>query len=275
MRLWGSLPPWAILSLFALAGFGLIIVPAVLAWTWDVGIIHEVGIALLAAAILGFTIDRWMKAEIRTDTFKAALGHVMRPEFRTEVARIIGYKLICERHFLFIEIEKVDDDTVRITSAVERTIRNTSAHAEKIKNYLHIDEWGFAAGKSQIIECTLTLDGKPIPSNKTVADDYTVLATTDEHDFRPSAVAEIHSKWIEYRRINDDNVYHFTTATVDPEIQVKLPAELNCVIGFGTPEQNIYQTRYLIKRRLTGIYFPHQTMSVRWWPKKLKSVAAT
>jgi hypothetical protein len=53
---------------------------------------------------LGFTIDRWMKSELRTDAFKAALGRVLRPEFQSEVSRIIGYKLICERHSLIVEV---------------------------------------------------------------------------------------------------------------------------------------------------------------------------
>jgi hypothetical protein len=94
MTLWGRLPPWATLALVGGFGLILIIAPAVLQWDWDFGIIHEIGVAFLAACILGFTIDRWMKAELRTDAFKAALGRVLLPEFQAEVSRIIGYKLI-------------------------------------------------------------------------------------------------------------------------------------------------------------------------------------
>src|SRR5437870_1612240 len=80
----GKIPPWLILLAFLTLGIALIVIPHVWRWTWDYGIIPEVGIALLVAAILGFTIDRWMKAELRTDAFLAAIGHILAPEFRAE-----------------------------------------------------------------------------------------------------------------------------------------------------------------------------------------------
>jgi hypothetical protein len=97
MGLRGKIPPWLVLLGLFVAGLGLIVVPHFWEWKWDYGIIPEIGIALVVAAILGFTIDRWLKAELRTDAFLAAIGHVLAPEFRVEVSRIIGYKLICEQ----------------------------------------------------------------------------------------------------------------------------------------------------------------------------------
>ena len=137
---------------FLIIGLGLIVVPHWGQWTWDYGISSEIGVALVIASILGFTIDRWMKAELRTDVFQASLGYVLQPEFRDEVSRIIGYKLICERHDLLVKIEKVSADTVKLTSSVERTIRNKSSYSEEIGNYVAVDEWGFSAGTSDILD---------------------------------------------------------------------------------------------------------------------------
>jgi hypothetical protein len=97
MRLWGKIPPLIILLALLVMGTALIFIPHFWEWTWDYGIAPEIGVAFLVAAILGLTIDRWLKAELRTDAFLAAIGHVLAPEFRAEVSRIIGYKLVCER----------------------------------------------------------------------------------------------------------------------------------------------------------------------------------
>jgi hypothetical protein len=142
MKLGGKLPGWAALALFLLLGLALIFVPRVLEWQWDRGIISEIGVACLVASILGFTIDRWMRAELRKDVFLASIGHLLPSEFRAEVSRIIGYKLICERHRLLIKIENIGNGVVRVTSATERLIRNRSAYPEQMNNMLHIDEWG-------------------------------------------------------------------------------------------------------------------------------------
>jgi hypothetical protein len=124
----GRIPPWLVLLIFFIFGAILIALPHLGKWEWDYGIAPEIGVALLTAAILGFTIDRWMKAELRTDAFLAAIGHILAPEFRAEVSRIVGYKLICERHVLLVDIELVESNVVKITSSVERTIRSRNAH---------------------------------------------------------------------------------------------------------------------------------------------------
>jgi hypothetical protein len=162
MGLRGNIPPWLVLVGFLALGIALIFVPHFWEWKWDYGITPEIGIALLVAAILGFTVDRWLKAELRTDAFLAAIGHILAPEFRAEVSRIIGYKLICERHSLLVEIAIADANIVKITSSVERVIRNKSASPQPIKNHIHIDEWGYVAGRSEIIDCVLEIEGQTI-----------------------------------------------------------------------------------------------------------------
>jgi len=72
-------------------GAAMIIVPPVLEWQWDRGIIRDFGIAVSITAMLGFTIDRWLKTQIARDVFEAALGYILPHEFREEVARIAGF----------------------------------------------------------------------------------------------------------------------------------------------------------------------------------------
>jgi len=268
MNISGRIPPWLVLLGFLLFGLFLIIVPHVWLWQWDYGITPEIGVALLVTAILGFTIDRWLKAELRTNAFLAAIGHILAPEFRAEVSRIIGYKLVCERHTLLVEITLLSPNVVKVTSSTERVIRNKSTYPTSIKNYAHIDEWGYADGKSEIQDCEMELEGHTFKAvGAPIVDAFSIQVTTGEKQLSPNQSATFRAKWTEYKNINDTLFYHFTIPTINPEVEVRIAPEIDCSIGFGTPTQNVEPYYYVMRRRLVGTYFPHQSMSVRWWPK--------
>ena len=271
MKFGGKLPPWAVLFLFLVLGAALVFFPHFLEWQRDYGITSEIGIAFLVASILGFTIHRWMSAELRRDVFLASVGHVLAPEFRAEVTRIIGYKLICEKHLLLINIDNVGNGVVRITTAVERTIRNRSAYPEKINNITHIDEWGHQQiGRAEIVECILEIEGAPIDAEEPKINEYSVYRATAEKTLKPDQVANLGSKYIEYKPVNDDLHYSFAWPTINPEIEVHVPDDLDCIYNFGTPDENaesVVLSKYTPRKQLIGTYFPHQSMRVRWWPK--------
>jgi hypothetical protein len=268
MGLGGRIPPWLVLSAFLLFGAALIVIPHYWNWSWDYGITSEIGVAFLVTSILGFTIDRWLKLELRTNAFLAAIGHILAPEFRAEVSRIIGYKLVCERHTLLVAIELLSASVVKVTSSSERTIRNKSAYTQPIKNFVHVDEWGHAAeGRSEIIDCLLEIEGETFrPDRDLIADAYSIQISTEEKQLKPHQTAILRARWIEYKNINDVNFYHYTIPTIDPEIEVRPAQEIDCSIGFGTPAEYV-ESHYSIKKQLVGTYFPHQNMSIRWWPK--------
>jgi hypothetical protein len=270
----GKLPLWAILALFLVLGLALIFIPHFFGWRWDYGIVPEIGVALVVASILGFTIDRWMRAEIRTDVFLASIGHILAPEFRAEVSRIVGYSLICERHLLLIKIESIGNGLVRITSHIERTIRNRSAYPQSIRNITHMDEWGYQkAGTSEVIECILEIDGVTIGADEPKKDAYSVYRQTMEKTVKPDQVAKLRSRYIEYKPVNDDLHYSFAAPTVNPEIEVQVSDDLDFICNFGTPTEiaeNVVVSKYAARKQLIGTYFPHQAMRVRWWPKQKK-----
>jgi hypothetical protein len=270
MRLGGKLPSWATLTVFLILGAALIFISHFYQWQRDYGITSEIGVAFLVAAILGFTIDRWMKAELRTDAFLAAIGHVLAPEFRAEVSRIVGYKLICEKHLLLINIEHVSNELIKVTTSTERTIRNRSAYPQKINNIAHIDEWGYQVGHSQILECVLKIDGVEIRAEKPQINSYSVYCETAEKTLKPNQEATLRSKYIDYKPVNDDLHYSFAAPTVNPEIEVHAPDDLDWFCNFGTPDENaenVVVSGIAPKRQLKGTYFPHQSMRIRWWPK--------
>jgi hypothetical protein len=213
-----------------------------------------------------------MSAELRTDVFLASIGHVLPLEFRAEVSRIIGYKLICERHRLLIKIENIGNGVVKVISATERTIRNRSAYPQPINNILHIDEWGYkqTGTPAEILECVLEIDGTSIEAAEPKIDDHSVYSATEEKPLKPNQVAILRSKWIEYKPVNDDLHYSFGVPTINPEIVVKASDDLDFIYNFGTPSENaenVIVSKYEPRKELIGTYFPHQSMRVRWWPK--------
>ena len=137
-----------------------------------------------------------------------------------------------------------------------------------IKNYTHIDEWGYAAGRSEILECILVLEGKAFPANPPVTHPYSREANTEEQLLKPDQTALLRSRYVEYKNSNDQALFYYTIPTINPEVEVRGPKELDADIGFGTPAQNIEAFHYVTRKRLVGTYFPHQSMSVRWWPKR-------
>jgi hypothetical protein len=169
---------------------------------------------------------------------------------------------------LLVEINIAEDHLVKVVSSTERVIRNKSSDPQSIKNYIHTDEWGYAAGNSQIIDCVMELENETIVAkDHPTSSAYSIRIETKEKVLRPNQTAKFRSKWVEYKYVNDVLFYHFAIPTVDPEIEVRLPPELDCMIGFGASEENIQPYHYTIRKRLVGTYFPHQHMSVRWWPK--------
>jgi hypothetical protein len=127
MSLAGKLPRWFILSSIAVIGLVLIGIQIFINPSqWEI-IPRDIGIALLVAPILAFTIDRWTKNELREDAVKATLHAIIRPEFHGELQRIFSYEFLCERHRMNISILSLDNEQVRITLTVERRLCNILA----------------------------------------------------------------------------------------------------------------------------------------------------
>jgi hypothetical protein len=107
MKIAGRLPYWAILSVLAIFGLLAIIIPSIYEIRVDHGVISAIGTALVVAAILGFTIDRWMKAEIASDVFRAALGYILPKEFHDAIHNLISFSFMCEAHEMWYEITPI------------------------------------------------------------------------------------------------------------------------------------------------------------------------
>src|SRR5437867_4640563 len=92
MKISGKLPRWAVLLILVIAGLLLVWLPGFYKWQWDDGVIRGIGEAVLIGAVLAFTIDRWFREDFAKDVFYAAVGKLLRPEFRDELRWITSFK---------------------------------------------------------------------------------------------------------------------------------------------------------------------------------------
>jgi hypothetical protein len=267
MRFWGKVPPWAILYAMAIGGFCMISAPKIWGWEWDYGIVHDLGIAIFIAALLGVTIDRWLKAEIARDVFMAALGYILPEEFHQEIRRIANFKFLSERQVSVFQIEDIGNSTVRLTSMIERTLRNISDNSETLNAYISMDEWGFDE-PSQILECRLEMDGRTLSDFTKRITAHEIIGETDKIDLLPGRTASLFYKTTEIKRNNDDISGVYLSPTRNPEIQVQIPNTLEYSVEFGRHDYKTQKDRYSERYILQGTYFPSQHMRIRWWPKR-------
>jgi hypothetical protein len=152
MKITGELPYWAVLTILFLFGISAIIIPGIYEVRVDHGIIAAIGTAFLVASILGFTIDRWMKAEIASDVFRATLGYILPSEFHDAIHNLISFPFMCESHEMWYEITRINNNEAEVRVKTERRIKNITTRSQDIDGSLDIDEWGFPQ-KSKIHLC--------------------------------------------------------------------------------------------------------------------------
>jgi hypothetical protein len=80
----GGFRRWQILVIIGLLGLALIIVPHLIDRipSWIGSISEGTGIALLSSAVLGATIERWLRSDLSKDIFLTAIGHHLPSEYR-------------------------------------------------------------------------------------------------------------------------------------------------------------------------------------------------
>jgi hypothetical protein len=266
MGFWGKPSPGVLLGGMLFFGAAMIIVPAVLRWQWDQGIIRDLGTAVSIAALLALTIDRWLKTQIAQDVFQAALGYVLPTEFREEVASVARFKFLCERHVAKIYIEDVGNGSVLLTHTVERTLRNISNGTEKTRAFIVIDEWGFSE-PSHIYECRLEFHRHSYPRSSLEKTAATITAASDYVDVPPGHTVTTAVKTSEMKRNNDDMSFAYLAPTRKPEMEVHVPDHLDYTVDFGRAEYPVEKEQYGHRYIMQGTYFPVQHMRVRWWPR--------
>jgi hypothetical protein len=230
--------------------------------TWS-GSVHGWNSSILGRA--------FFRKEFARDAFLASFRYVLPPEFKDEVARIIRFEFIAEKQVWKVEIDKLDDNAIKITTSFDKTIKNASKLVRKTRGLYTVPELSFNNGPVKVCECTIECGNEQITSFTLSNQNGHLNASTKEIDILPGRTARVYGKAIQYRRIDDIIYETFTTPAINPEIEVIVPEEFEHKVEFGTAG-GITKSAYGNRYTLSDVYFPGQYMFVRWWPKKMREV---
>jgi hypothetical protein len=162
--------------------------------------LEGIGTAAFAAAVLAGTIERWLLSDLARDIVLTTFGHHLPQEYKdglkAELIRLAGYNFFCEKQVLRLKFESIPDSTsLRLTTIIDKHVKNISRKSNPIKGWLHVDDWGLEE-RSKITECKIEIDGSVAASllppetllNKSilgkteeipVRDDYSYFTTRD------------------------------------------------------------------------------------------------
>jgi len=262
-----SLSLFTILAGVGVAGALMIWLSHSLPWQLAQEITKELGAAVLIAAILGITVDRGLKTELAKDVFFAAFRYVLPDELKSEVLRIINYRLMSHDHLVIVEIVPINNDLVRVNISVERTVKNIGRGPEDVYNMLAVDEWGFPDHKSSIDVCFMEIGNKRIEAapSEEHRQGAAIARYTEKKPLQSNETARLVSKGSEVHRMNSNLALYFITATDHPVLEVRLPSDICHTAGFGVPGAKVQRSELWHRYSLEGTQFPGQAMQVRWW----------
>jgi hypothetical protein len=264
----GQVLIWIYLTAMAVIGVAGIIYAPDLPWEAVRAPSKDIASALLTAAILGATADRFFHAELARDVFRAAFRYVLPDEIKDEVNRIIDYRPLCIAHNSSVTIEEtLTYRVVKVTLRSERKIKNISRHTEQIRNILTLDDWDIPEHKPSIDQCYLVFeDGERVDAGEQYVPRRSAIGKKTEYkNLPPGHTVTLVSVGTEMKHSNDEIVMHYLAPTVSPSVTVNIPKSNEHDIGFGVPNERISHSSILNKFTLEGTQFPGQHTRIRWW----------
>jgi hypothetical protein len=260
-RLWfRKWPLWSILLMFLVIGALLVLIE-------HDGFFHEVGVAFLIAALLGFSIDFYLHRSIAKDAFEGAMGYFLPSDVKEAVKYISGIDWFAEEFSLVVKLERLPDDFIKCSLKVRKFLKNVSNDTNEINSYIHIDDWGHSL-RAQVISCTIKTASAEDKMIKERIDNsgYTRHGETKKLPVYPGNTVECLAEAVEIKRTNDDFHYVLAYCARSPKIYVEAPDELEVLVGLNAaaplqkhPHTNLYE--------MPSFYLPWQEIVVRWFLK--------
>jgi hypothetical protein len=234
---------------------------------WGRDVIRDIGIAVFSAALLGLTVEWWMRKDFADDVFRASVGYILPQELREQINWITGHKFMATRTSCTIDVSIVGCGIVKITSEIDRKIKNITSVAQKHEVSKKVDDWGRGDFRSEILECVLTLPEQEILRYSSVeVGSRGMKAKIGKIEVPAQGSVRTFTKTVEYKATNDALMLTFAVPSVKPEIHLTVTPELNYWCEFGAHGEEWKIRRGL--KALIGTLMPNQYIRVRWWPKR-------
>jgi hypothetical protein len=231
------------------------------------GFFHEVGVALLISALLGFSIDFYLRRNIARDAFEGAMGYFLPDDVKEAVRYIGGIDWFAEEFSLTINLQRVEGgNTIKCTIRTRKYLKNISSGAKPMKSNIHIDEWDHTP-KSEIISCTARTSSvtKSLNFESVKRFDSSVYGETDEISVYSGEAIELLAEAVEYKYLNDDLHYALGYAARRPKIYIEPLPGFEIRAGISADAQ-LQRHAHIPLYELPGFYLPWQRIMVRWWP---------
>jgi hypothetical protein len=264
--------PWLILFGLAGAGVGLLALEAALEWD---GVAHElalaVGSALIVAAVLGATVDLYLKRELTRNAFEAAFGYLLPDALRGEIEWIYGQQLLCVRHEQTLVLADTDDpDLLTVTVELRRDLQNVGGEPVTFRPAFALDEWFYSGKPTRIttFRCMKQDGGRRIDTFTELGSrPFAVDVELDsELRIRPGDIWTIWASGHETRRRSGARFdLVFEIPTCDPVVTVRPCEDIDFDVFFGSRGQERLRRIGPNTCELPGTLLPNQLLSVRWW----------
>ena len=268
-----SFVKWTILGLLALVGTLLMWVEEEFGLPVVVG---HIGIAFWVAAVLGTTIDLWLKRQIVRDVFREAFGYGITPDVQEQIRWLYSQTLKISDYRHEIRFEKIENDgprAYRIKSTITRKLTNIGQPIN-VPFSLGIDEWFNQAGTSEITRYAYwstsgdSYDGKPPPTERSRS---VVKIKKEEIPSLKLGKNESCSIMEEYHHVHGDIGFLWfmgRTLNTNPQVSIAFPEGLEGRVEFLCKTKDEKTQVVQGTHVLDGSLLPFQPIIVSWWRKE-------
>ena len=236
------------------------------------------GGALVTAAVLGVSVDAWLKQRLVRDAFEATFGYLLPKVLRDELNWVYSLALVCSEFREDLEL-RIEGDAVIAKFRIERRFENQGNHALRgdeegvygAMSDLAIDEWHRDEGRSEILSMGFRRGNNETSSKFSVERGaFDVVGSfEDEIVLHPGESVLTWGEGQEVGAISGELVFFVRVPTVNPRVRVTLPDALNVSVSMATRPRATQETAIGTNTYShEGVLLPYQAIRVRWWPRK-------
>lgn len=261
-----ALLKWLYLILMTLVGA----VTLALEWYFHLGgTIKELGIAILAAAMLGATIDLWLKKLIVRDVFAAAFGYGQDQDIVDELRALSQIRIVNTLYSLHLQLQPIDGHPDELLASVQitYTLTNRGNRTEKVPLRLGIDEWfGSRPGKiTQYGFWTANGDHYDEPPKVEKIECGQRMTGIPPVELPENGTCNVEIQFEEVRRRNDLMIGLIRSCTRNPRISIKACDGISATVSFINRGKDQQSEQVKDVWVLHGTLLPFQAFEIRWW----------
>jgi hypothetical protein len=245
-------------------------------------IVDSLAIALMTAAILGLTVDVFLKKQIIADVFAASMGYILTPDLREEVKNLYELEFMCVKHHQVFTFKPTSTpEFILLHKKTVRTFKNISGKKQFLHPKVTVLEWFLPNMHSRIIDMEAAKNNEKWTSFKVSKPPIDVptneLIGTLDNTFELDPNGETCTVWTEteeYKRATDLYCEYFEWPTKNPSITIKrefgagIRGKMGVRVRFGSVGRKKVEKSDRDTYSLIGILSPGQCIEIRWWMKE-------